>query len=149
MQVHESVLTGVRAGAELSEDAWKKLVENAFAALLGKPQIHVSASIHSSKSDVVKEAYAGLLALLAEAARRDGSGGGADAVLEDGTSALPPARREALRTAYGRQRERLLLRLAQHGTHLPHITHCNWTIDHVVKVSTITTTRDRWGYFSQ
>lgn len=133
MELHEEVTLGLQAGKELSDDAWKKLMDNAFAALLGKPEIHNSASIHSSKSDVVKEAYSGLLAVLAEAARRDAATG--EDVLNVVGDTLPAARRDALRIAYGRQRERLLLRLAQHGRHPPHITDCNWRMDHIVKVS--------------
>lgn len=133
MNLHEEVLSGLQVSKELSDDAWKKLVENAFAALLGKPEIHSATSIHSSKSDVVKQAYAGVLTLLAEAAKKDASGGGSDAIL--GIDILPVNRREALNTAYVRQKERLLLRLAQHGRHQPHITDCNWRIDHIIKVS--------------
>lgn len=88
-----------------------------------------AASIHSSKADVVKETYAGLLRWLAETARRDTLGENTSDLEE-----LPPARRELLRAAYARQRERLHLHLGLIGQHLPHITDTRWKMDHIVKV---------------
>lgn len=133
----------------ISDDTYKKLLENCFAVLLKKDEVHGRPSpisnlimtstfpalspLYNSKPDAVKEVYAALLTVSAEFARNNMT---KDAVVHFLTAdcKYSSARAETYSNAYEANKAKLRVVLVNVGTNLPHVVDANWKIDYIVKV---------------
>lgn len=142
--------------ASITDELYKKLVENCFAALLKDPEVHskyyrtdsnTSAvlivilisdinDLLASKPDVIKEVYAALLTVAPEFGRNDYT---KDAVTQYliNECKYDKNRAEVFADFYDSNKLKLQVELGNIGPHFPHIVDASWKIDYVVKVQTI------------
>ncbi|GLV46698.1 uncharacterized protein CBL_13146 [Carabus blaptoides fortunei] len=130
-QIRES-LNLINNPNNITDDGFRKLLDNCFGALLNKPDIYNITTINSSKADVIKEIYASLLTFVAELARHDCSVGTVTAILNDDLH-FSQNRNELFCKMYEKQKERLQIALSSFGSHPPHIVDANWKMNYIIK----------------
>ncbi|XP_023011627.2 COMM domain-containing protein 3 [Leptinotarsa decemlineata] len=120
----------------ISDEVFKKMLENCFAILTGKEEIHSIMGLCQSKPDVLKEFYAALLCVSAEFARRRSST--EDILRFLNTDCGLPLKKSNLFTEYfDKNKLALETSLLNITGALPHVTDVKWKIDYIVKSNTM------------
>ncbi|CAH1099447.1 unnamed protein product [Psylliodes chrysocephalus] len=118
----------------ITDDIFKKIIENCFSFLTEKKEIHSTSNLYKSKPDVTKEFYAALLAVTAEFARKNVS---KEEIIKYLTSncGLPSDRADLYAQNFEKERTKIEISLLNIGSSLPHVSDIKWKIDHIVKSS--------------
>ncbi|KAJ8981933.1 hypothetical protein NQ317_002104 [Molorchus minor] len=120
----------------ITENTFKKLLENCFSILSGRDEIHSITALYNSKPDIVKEFYAALLSVSVEFARNNQSKEEISQFLTSGCK-FSTQRADIYADQFEKNRQALEISLLNIGSHLPHVTDVKWKIDYIVKSSMV------------
>ncbi|KAF5290040.1 hypothetical protein FQA39_LY14821 [Lamprigera yunnana] len=119
----------------IPEEVFKKLLENTFASLIRRSEIHDMNTLYLSKADVIKEIYATLLTVGAELARHNMSADEVKAFLAEHN--FNAVKIDSFVELYNANKRDLQIVLGNIGSHPPHIVDADWKIDYIVKASNL------------
>ncbi|KAJ8911304.1 hypothetical protein NQ315_016998 [Exocentrus adspersus] len=120
----------------IPDATYKKLVENCFAVLTGRDEIHSMNSLYSSKPDIVKEFYAALLSVSAEFVRCNLTKEEIAQFLTSSCNFTQP-RTNLFVEHIEKSRIGIEASLLNIGGSLPHLTDAKWKIDYIVKSNVV------------
>ncbi|KAK4878283.1 hypothetical protein RN001_010789 [Aquatica leii] len=137
MNISEELKTRLKfiSNCNITEDVYKKLLENTFATLAGKSETHSMSTLYNSKPDLLKQAHAILLQAGAEFARNNMNGDEVKAVLTEIN--FNQNRTKLFVDLYETNKDDVQVQLGNIGMHPPHIVDADWKIDYIVKASNL------------
>ncbi|CAH0549274.1 unnamed protein product [Brassicogethes aeneus] len=119
----------------ISDENYKKVLENCFSILSGEVEPHNINSLYNSKPDVIKELYAKLLSITAEFVRENYKKKDVFDLLAK--LSLNSTKSNLYCEMYEKNKKGVENSLLNIGNHLPHITDVNWKIDYIIKTNVI------------
>ncbi|KAF5294325.1 hypothetical protein FQR65_LT10778 [Abscondita terminalis] len=119
----------------ITDDAFKKLVDNTFSILGEKPEVHGMSTLYNSKPDLVKQVHATMLRTGAECARNDFNHDDIENILVECN--WNPNRIKVFVNSYDIHKRDMQILLGNIGSHPPHVVGADWKIDYIVKESNL------------
>ncbi|KAK9874324.1 hypothetical protein WA026_002675 [Henosepilachna vigintioctopunctata] len=124
----------------VSDDIFRCLLENSVSVLSGGQELHANESLFGSEPDLMKELYANLLIAIVEFVRNGLNKEEVQQYLISECN-INKKRSDVFADAYNNNKPEIQISLLNIGNHPPHITDVNWSIDFIVKSSTM----DKFG----